>query len=107
MSEAFKKEVLDQLREHGSDVTKPHSFGFYIYVPTELDAKKATDKIRQSGFSCADVSRSAAGSSWLCLATKTLVPEKADLSDHARFFEQIAAALGGEFDGWEAEIVEI
>lgn len=41
----------------------------------------------------------------LCLAKKTLIPEKADLGDQARFFEQIADALGGEFDGWEAKIV--
>jgi hypothetical protein len=105
MSATFKKEVLQQLRRHGSDLTKPHEFEFYLYLPTRKFATKAADKIRQSGFSAADVSRSASGDAWLCVAKKTLVPAKADLADHARFFEQIATALGGEFDGWETEIV--
>ena len=106
MSQAFQKEVLEQLRENGSDITMPHKFEFYIYVATKNAADKAAEKIRNSGFSGAKVTRSASGSGWLCLASKKIVPEQADLADHASFCEQIAAALGGEFDGWEAEIVE-
>src|SRR5437868_3138889 len=105
MSETFQQEVLEQLRESGSDVTKPHDFEFYLYVPTKPYAEKAADKIRTSGFSAAEVSRAASGSGWLCLARKTIIPDQADLSDHARFLEQVAVALGGEFDGWEAGIV--
>ena len=105
MSATFKNEVLEQLRESGSDLTKPHAFEFYIYVPTQDYANKAAQKIRNSGYSSAEVSRAASGSGWLCLARKTIIPEQADLSDHARFLEQVAAAVGGEFDGWEAEIV--
>ena len=106
MSETFQQEVLEQLRESGSDLTKPHNFEFYFYVPTEADADKAVEKIRSSGFSTAEVSRAASGSGWLCLARKTIIPDQADLSDHARFLEQVAAAVRGEFDGWEAEIVD-
>ena len=105
MSATFQEEVLQQLRENGSDLSNTHDFEFYLYLPTRKLATKAADNIRQSGFSAADVSRSASSDAWLCAAKKTLVPEKADLADHARFFEQIATALGGEFDGWEAEIV--
>ena len=105
MSATFQKEVLQQLRDNGSDLAKPHDFEFYLYLPTRTLAAKASDKIRESGFSAGEVSRSAPGDAWLCVAKKTLVPEKADLADHARFVEQIADALGGEFDGWEAEIV--
>ena len=106
MSKAFQKEVLGQLRKHGSDISKPHNFEFYLHVPTKAHAEKAVVKIRASSFAGATLSRCTSGSGWLCLATKTIVPAKADLADHARFFEQIAAALGGEFDGWEAKIVE-
>ena len=105
MRATFQEGVLQQLRESGSDLTKPHVFEFYLYFATRPLAVKAADKIRQSGFSAAGVSRSASGDAWLCVAKKTLVPGKADFGDHARFFEQIAAVLSGEFDGWEAEVV--
>jgi hypothetical protein len=107
MSDAFQKEVLEQLRENGSDITKPHHFEFYLYVPTRPNADKAAEKIRMSGFSSAAVSRATSGGGWLCLASKTIVPKQADLAQYARFMEQVATALGGEFDGWEAEIVEV
>lgn len=105
MSATFQNEVLEQLRESGSDLTKPHDFEFYLYIPTKAYADKAAEKIRNSGFSAAEVSRPASGSGWLCLARKTIIPDQANLSNLARFLEQIAAAVGGEFDGWEAEIV--
>lgn len=105
MSAEFQEEVLQQLRKNGSDVSKPHDFEFYLYLPTRESAERAAVKIRQSGFTAAEVSRSVSGSAWLCVAKKSLIPGKANLADHARFFEQIAAALGGVFDGWEAEIV--
>jgi hypothetical protein len=103
MSATFQNEVLEQLREFGSDLTKPHDFEFYLYVPTKAYAEKAA-KIRSSGFSAAEVSRAASGSGWLCLARKTIIPEHANLSDHARFFEEVAAAVGGDFDGWRQRL---
>jgi Regulator of ribonuclease activity B len=105
MSETFKQEVLDQLRESGSDIAKPHKFEFYLYVLTKVDADIAAAKMLQSGFLSAKVSKASSDNSWLCLVGKTLVPIESDLNDHARFFREVAAALGGEFDGWEAEIV--
>jgi hypothetical protein len=86
MNATFQAEVLQRLRENGSDLTKPHDFEFYVYLTTRPLARKAADKIRQSGFAAAEVSRSASGDAWLCVAKKTLIPEKADLADHARFF---------------------
>ena len=40
------------------------------------------------------------------MSSKALIPAEADLADHARFLEQIATTVGGEFDGWGAEIIE-
>src|SRR5262245_7330394 len=57
----FRSEVLDQLREMASDVTRPHSFDFYLYVPTELAARQAADKVRESEFA-AEVLPGASGS---------------------------------------------
>jgi hypothetical protein len=107
MSETFKQEVLDQLRGAGSDIAEPHKFEFYLYVPTKADADNAAAKMLTSGFTDADVRPSAADDgTWLCLVSKTLIPETTNLDDHARFFNEVAAALHGVFDGWEAEVVD-
>jgi len=105
MRTAFQKEVLRVLRKHGSDTTKPHIFEFHVYLPSRARAKMAADKIRQNGFSEAEVSRAGAGRKWLCAARKRIIPQKADLEEQARFFQQLADALGGQFDGWEAELI--
>ena len=105
MSHSFRAEVLGQLRRMGSDVSKPHSFDFYLYVPTELAARQAAEKVRQSKFA-AEVLPGASGRDWLCRATVTIVPEVAPLDDIGGFFEQIAAALDGDFDGWESDVVK-
>ena len=106
MSKEFKSEVMAQLRRKASDTRKPHKFEFYVYLPTKSYAQKAAAKILTSGFSAAKVSRPASGSGWLCVARKTLIPRDADLNDHARFLNEVAAELGGDWDGWETEIVE-
>lgn len=105
MSAAFQKEVLRQLRRNGSDLSMPHDFEFFIYLPTKAIANAVASQIRRTGFAAAEVSRAGSGNGWLCIASKSLVPSAADLSKHARFFERLAAAGGGEFDGWEAKIV--
>jgi hypothetical protein len=45
------------------------------------------------------------GREWLCTAKETITPDEANLNDHERFFTEIAAAVGGRFDGWEAGVV--
>jgi hypothetical protein len=106
MSETFEQEVLEQLKGSGSDISKPHKFEFYLYVAAKADADNAAAKMLVSGFSGAEVRPSAADDgTWLCLVSKTLVPKDTNLDDHARFFNEVAAALHGVFDGWEAEIV--
>ena len=105
MSHSFRSEVLGQLRRTGSDISRPHSFDFYLRVPTERAARQAAGKVRESEFA-AEVLPGASCSDWLCRATITIVPDVAPLDDIHSFFEQIAAALHGDFDGWESDVVK-
>jgi hypothetical protein len=101
MSKTFAKEVLAMLRKHGSDVSKPHQFEFYLQIPAKPDATQAAREIRRNGFT-AKVSR--LGKLWVIVAGKKLIPATTDLVEHAHFFQKMALAVGGEFDGWEAEL---
>ena len=99
----FRKEVLKRLRASGSDTNLPHKFEFFLYLPTETAAETAAQRLRESDFS-AQVSHTGSGNGWLCRAEITLVPVTASLDEIGLFFEQLAAALEGDFDGWESAV---
>ncbi len=97
------QQILDQLREAGSDLTKPHQMEFLLYFPTEETAQKVANKIRPDGFRV-DVKRSAQGSAWLCVAMKRMVPKRAEIAAIGKRFSALAKDSGGEYDGWETSV---
>jgi hypothetical protein len=97
--------VLAQLREAGSDLSKPHPIEFFIYLPTRESALNIADKIRAKGFG-ARVDRAAQGPNWLCLGTKSMVPDLAAIEAIGAGFDEMARSLGGEYDGWETAVVK-
>ena len=101
----LRSEVLQQLRSQRSDVSRPHRFDFYLYFPSEADAKAASLRLMEEGLSV-EVRRAAKGQDWLCFAKATLVPDTLKLSELGSLFAHLALSYKGEFDGWEAEIVK-
>jgi regulator of RNase E activity RraB len=97
--------VLEQLKKAGSDLSKLHKIEFFLYFPSQSAAMKAAHTVKQAEFEV-DVRAAAQGPAWLCLATKHMVPKLADLQKIRRQFNSIAAAQGGEYDGWGTEIVK-
>jgi hypothetical protein len=102
---SFRVEVLQQLYTFGSNTSKPHSFDFYLYFPTETAARDAAVKVREKGFA-AEVLAGADGGKWVCRARKALVPETAFLDEIDHFFQELAATFHGDFDGWESNVVK-
>jgi hypothetical protein len=103
LPENLRTEVLSQLQEVDSDISKPHQFDFYLYFPTEETAEAARKKL-EDDFGV-EVRPAARGPSWLCLVRVKLVPKSAPLEAIGAGFEFLASELQGEFDGWEAEII--
>jgi len=97
--------VLVQLRKAGSDLSKPHNIEFFLYFPTRAVAEKAASPIRNAGFEV-DVKRAAQGDTWLCFATKTMVPELPDLQKIRRNFVTLAISMNGEYDGRGTQVVK-
>ena len=95
--------VIAQLRSAGSDLSKPHKIEFFFYFPSMAAAEQAASRVRDDGFQV-EVSQAAQESNWLCLATKTMVPELSALQKIRSEFESLAASLDGEYDGWETEV---
>ncbi len=104
MSDEFANEILDSLQKNGSRLSKPHEFSFFVEVPVKENALKVEEKCKLSGFH-AKTSRS--GRRWMVTASKVITPATANLDDYGRFFKQLANAVNGVFDGWEAEVVEM
>jgi hypothetical protein len=97
--------VLAQLKKAASDLSKPHQIEFFVYLPSEEAAHKAADQIRSKGFG-AKVDRAALGPNWLCLATKSMVPDLVTIEGIRSDFDRIARSLGGEYDGWGTPVVK-
>jgi rhodanese-related sulfurtransferase len=101
----FADEVLAQLRSSNSDTSKPHTFDFYLYLPTEQVANTAAERIRKAGYT-ATVRAAAKGPGWLCLASHEFTPDKAPWAEVQALFSTLAKELKGDFDGWESNIIK-
>jgi hypothetical protein len=101
----FQVGVLSQLRQMGSDTSKPHSFDFYLYLPTEAAAMQAGQRLTSIKYQV-EIRPAAKGSNWLCLAKTTLTPDTAPLSKIGKLFTQLAQEFHGDFDGWESEVIK-
>lgn len=97
--------VLIQLKKAGSDLSKPHNIEFFLYFPTQAVAEQAASKIRDEGFHV-EVEKAAKGDTWLCSATKTMVPQLTSLQKIRRDFGALADSLNGEYDGWGTPVVK-
>jgi hypothetical protein len=95
--------VLDQLREAGSDLRKPHAMEFYLYFPTQESARKVATEIENDGFTV-EVKTAPQGSHWLCYVTKRMVPERAKIAATGKRFKALAKKFDGEYGGWETSV---
>lgn len=98
-------QVLRQLEAAGSDLSKEHLIEFFLYFPTEAEARAAAGEIAADDFD-AVVEPAASDGLWLCFARKSMVPDHQLLVDIGATFESIADRYGGEYDGWGTEVVE-
>ena len=98
-------EVLAQLTEAGSDLFEERQLEFYLVLPTEGSAREAATQIRSMGFAAEAVSATPEAS-WVCMASKSMVPQLQTLKRLRTQFDAIAVSLGGEYDGWGSPVGE-
>ena len=100
---AQDQQTLERLRTAGSDLSKAHTLQFYLYVPSQQDAKAAATTLQENDFDTV-VKWGADGKNWLCLAQKTMTPTIENLTEARQTFKTLATRYRGEYDGWEAAV---
>ncbi len=71
----------------------------YVYFKKEARARRAADLIVRPGYEIERISESDNGT-WLVLVLQHLTGDETSFDD-AR---ELAASVGGEYDGWEMEV---
>lgn len=96
--------TLNQLREAGSDLSKPHPFDFYLYHPQQTGAQQLCSALLSEGFEVS-VGESATGGDWLCRASRAMLPTLENLSEINARISRLIDQYGGEYDGWETIVL--
>ena len=97
------RQTLNALRNAGADLTRPTEVNFYLYFPTQAAATNAAAQAQTPELP-ARVMPGADGKSWLCFVSGTMVPTELAIRAASTRLQAVAAALGGDYDGWEAAI---
>ena len=99
------RQVLDQMRQAGADLSKPTEVNFYLYFKDRAAAERALPEA-SDGALTASVQPVANSDSWLCLVSGTLVPDEAVIHATVVRLLGLAQRYGGDYDGWEAAITQ-
>jgi hypothetical protein len=98
--------VLGQLMQAGAKITEPRHAVYYLYFGSPDAADAVARAARERSFT-AEVREPLPQypGQWSVVCDKHgVVLDPATVCDHDDFFESLALAHGGEFDGWEASV---
>jgi regulator of RNase E activity RraB len=94
--------VVENLRNAGSDLSKPHSIDFDLYFPDEAAARRVASRLTSQGFA---VTVDEGEEDWSVEATRTMVPDADEITKAGKSLRALAESEGGEYDGWGAAVV--
>jgi len=86
-----------------SDGDAVHTILHYLYTPSSEAAGEIAKELRHRGFETEE-RLGGDGVSWLILARHEAVPTEELVASTRRSMEALMAAVGGEYDGWEADV---
>lgn len=104
LTDAPDAAALAELREAGSDLSRPHAVVFLLFLPSEAAAARVARTLRDSGFAV-EVKESVGGEQWQARGTLMMVPEETALLQLRDELDTLARTEGGEYGGWRAPVV--
>jgi hypothetical protein len=105
--------VLAAMAAAGSNLSKPAHTLHYLYFKSPQSAEAAAAELRAQGFSPVATRRTPTKSiikrvfgphTYSCIAETRAVPEEAAVLATSQRMNDLAARLGGDYDGWEASV---
>lgn len=82
----------------------PHTISHYLYFPSKTAAEEAAASLRSEQYEV-DVRPGADDVNWLALISHSIVPSSDAINKARSRLEEMALAMGGEYDGWEMEVL--
>lgn len=98
------KRVFELMHQFGGDNSTSRPVHFYFYIPDEDAALNMSERLESMNFQT-EVSPAALGQKWLCFATRTMIPDSDIIEGLRAVFTNMCSKLGGEYDGWETELI--
>jgi len=98
--------TLRQLENAGADLRKETEMLFFLYFPTEGHARSAANVARREGFDARVMAPPPGFTEWNTRLTRRMVPTRPTIKAMRARLEELAASLGGDFDGWEAAVTK-
>jgi hypothetical protein len=98
------RETLDALEAAGADLSLPTETIFHLVFPTEAHARSAESVAAREGYRVQSYVAGDGATEWICCITQELVPEWENIRGARSRFTELANALGGHVDGWEAAV---
>jgi regulator of RNase E activity RraB len=97
--------VLAEL-EKVSNLSESHTVRHYLYFSRREEADKVAEVLARAGYRTeARLSQEVDNESWLVLACHEIVLTLQLIASTRDFLEKLAADAGGDYDGWEAEVL--
>lgn len=104
LADAPDAAALIELRDAGSDLSRPHAIAFLLFLPDEAAAARVARTLRERGFAV-EVKESVGGGQWQARGTRMMVPDESELLRVRRELDALAQSEGGEYGGWRAPVV--
>ena len=92
--------LVRRLRSVGADLTRPRPIVHFLDFPSEADARAAAAEIEAGGYGVTVAAGENA--TWSVRAEGTRVVDESTVTVYRPWFERVAAAHAGEYDGWES-----
>lgn len=93
--------TIRKLASMGADLSRPRRVVHFLELGSEASARAAADAIRRAGYD-ASVEAEEDSPQWTVRAEAVRVVDSSTVAAFRAWFEQLAAAHDGEYEGWEA-----
>ena len=98
--------TLDQLVKAGAVLTNPRNIRHYLNGRSDATTTGPAAELRTLAYTV-ESRQAATGSAWLFLAEREEVVDSTGVAAARQLFERLSHTMdGGDYDGWEAAIVE-